>query len=79
MSLPDSEYKSKSLSSSFDIVLPKHAKRRIPSASTALFIGSILGLLEALFLIYTAKPVLNFMGVKSVSSVEKHSIFLTQF
>ncbi|XP_052187857.1 protein DETOXIFICATION 42 [Diospyros lotus] len=68
---PDSEYKSKSLSSSFDIVLPKHAKRRIPSASTALFIGSILGLLEALFLIYTAKPVLNFMGVKSDSPMLK--------
>ncbi|KAF8009209.1 hypothetical protein BT93_J0255 [Corymbia citriodora subsp. variegata] len=42
-------------------------RRHIPSASSALVIGSILGLLQAIFLISVAKPLLNFMGVKSDS------------
>ncbi|KAK3423043.1 hypothetical protein EUGRSUZ_G03383 [Eucalyptus grandis] len=51
---------------------PKKAKlskerRHIPSASTALILGAILGLLQALFLIFGAKPLLAFMGVKSDS------------
>lgn len=42
-------------------------RRHIPSASSALLIGGVLGLIQALFLIFGAKPVLNFMGVNSVS------------
>lgn len=42
-------------------------RRHIPSAATALFFGGILGLIQAVFLIFGAKPILNFMGVKSVS------------
>lgn len=44
-------------------------KRDIPSASTALFMGSILGLVQAIFLVFGAKVLLNIMGVKSVSSL----------
>ncbi|XP_058199316.1 protein DETOXIFICATION 42-like isoform X3 [Rhododendron vialii] len=46
-------------------------KRHIPSASSALIIGSILGLCQAIFLISGAKPILNFMGVKSDSPMLK--------
>ncbi|KAH9774501.1 protein DETOXIFICATION 43 [Citrus sinensis] len=42
-------------------------KRDIPSASTALFMGSILGLVQAIFLVFGAKVLLNIMGVKSDS------------
>lgn len=42
-------------------------RRHIPSASSALVIGSVLGLLQAIFLISAAKPLLNFMGVGSDS------------
>ncbi|XP_059651843.1 protein DETOXIFICATION 43 [Cornus florida] len=42
-------------------------RRHIPSASTALFVGSVLGLLQTVFLIILAKPILGFMGVKSGS------------
>ncbi|KAI6675845.1 hypothetical protein NL676_036641 [Syzygium grande] len=42
-------------------------RRHIPSASTALAIGGILGLLQTLFLIFGAKTLLAFMGVKSGS------------
>ncbi|KAI3826517.1 hypothetical protein L1987_00565 [Smallanthus sonchifolius] len=41
--------------------------KRIPSASSALIIGSVLGFLQAAFLIVGAKPVLGFMGIKSDS------------
>ncbi|KAK9116533.1 hypothetical protein Sjap_015480 [Stephania japonica] len=37
----------------------------MPSASSALFFGGVLGLLQAIFLITAAKPLLQFMGVKS--------------
>ncbi|KAF8022310.1 hypothetical protein BT93_G2458 [Corymbia citriodora subsp. variegata] len=48
---------------------PKLSKERrhIPSASTALVLGGILGLLQTVFLIFGAKPLLAFMGVKSDS------------
>ncbi|KAM7497166.1 hypothetical protein LguiA_021580 [Lonicera macranthoides] len=46
-------------------------KRRIPSASSALIIGGILGLIQAIFLICGVKPILNFMGVKSDSPMLK--------
>ncbi|KAF8010061.1 hypothetical protein BT93_J0894 [Corymbia citriodora subsp. variegata] len=42
-------------------------RRHIPSASTALVIGGILGLLQTLLLILGAKSLLGFMGVKSNS------------
>ncbi|PSS09993.1 Protein DETOXIFICATION like [Actinidia chinensis var. chinensis] len=45
----------------------KNEKRHIPSASTALLLGGILGLLQTIFLIFLAKPILSFMGVKSGS------------
>ncbi|KAL7618732.1 hypothetical protein Lser_V15G03969 [Lactuca serriola] len=46
--------------------LEKH-KRCIPSASTALLFGAILGLLETLLLVLLARPFLSLMGVKSGS------------
>lgn len=45
----------------------EHERRHIPSASVAMVIGTVLGLIQALFLILAAKPILNYMGVKSVS------------
>jgi Na+-driven multidrug efflux pump len=42
-------------------------RRHNPSASTALIIASLLGLIQALFLIFSAKPILNYMGLDSVS------------
>lgn len=42
-------------------------RRHNPSASTALVIASLLGLIQALFLIFSAKPILNYMGIDSVS------------
>ncbi|XP_038718462.1 protein DETOXIFICATION 43 isoform X2 [Tripterygium wilfordii] len=47
--------------------LKSSKKRHIPSASTALVIGGILGLLQAIFLIFGAKTLLSLMGVKSGS------------
>ncbi|CAI0393849.1 unnamed protein product [Linum tenue] len=41
-------------------------KRHIPSASTAIVVGGMLGVLQAVVLIFTATPLLNIMGVKSV-------------
>jgi hypothetical protein len=58
----------KSSVGSFDIVKNGSERRHIPSASSALIIGSMLGLIQAIFLISGAKPLLNFMGVGSVSS-----------
>ncbi|XP_015949772.1 protein DETOXIFICATION 42 isoform X2 [Arachis duranensis] len=40
-----------------------HDKSYIPSASSAIVIGAILGVLQALSLIFTARPILNYMGV----------------
>ncbi|KAJ0229037.1 Protein DETOXIFICATION 42 [Hirschfeldia incana] len=55
---------SKNGSSIFSVSKPPVKKRNIPSASSALIIGAILGLLQAVFLISAAKPLLSFMGVK---------------
>ncbi|XWS73542.1 hypothetical protein CRYUN_Cryun02cG0138600 [Craigia yunnanensis] len=60
-------YWPKTLRSSFDIAKFEPERRHIPSASSALVIGGILGLLQAIFLISGAKPILNFMGVSSDS------------
>ncbi|KAK4254899.1 hypothetical protein QN277_007975 [Acacia crassicarpa] len=56
---------SDSVGGSLNIV--KAERRKIPSASSALVIGGILGIIQAIFLISAAKPLLNFMGVKSDS------------
>ncbi|XP_049368797.1 protein DETOXIFICATION 43-like [Solanum verrucosum] len=45
----------------------KRVKRHIPSASTAILMGCILGILQTIFLIFLAKPILSLMGVKSDS------------
>lgn len=68
--LPQSDSTSKSsfTDTSFGKMADLDNKRRyIPSASSALVIGSILGILQTLFLIFSAKPILNYMGVKSDS------------
>ncbi|KAJ4718398.1 Protein DETOXIFICATION [Melia azedarach] len=49
-------------------------KRYIPSASTALIIGAILGLIQALFLIFGAKTLLLIMGVKSGSPMMRPAL-----
>ncbi|MED6215701.1 Protein DETOXIFICATION 42 [Stylosanthes scabra] len=48
-----------------------HEKSYIPSASSAIVIGGVLGILQALFLILTARPILNYMGVDSNSPMLK--------
>ncbi|PQQ08102.1 protein DETOXIFICATION 43 [Prunus yedoensis var. nudiflora] len=45
----------------------KKQKRHIASASTALIFGTILGLLQTIFLIFSTKVLLGVMGVKSDS------------
>ncbi|GMI75763.1 FERRIC REDUCTASE DEFECTIVE 3, MANGANESE ACCUMULATOR 1 [Hibiscus trionum] len=42
----------------------KKGKRHIPSVSTALILGLMLGLLQAICLVFGAKPLLSVMGVK---------------
>ncbi|KAB1224747.1 MATE efflux family protein FRD3 [Morella rubra] len=42
-------------------------KRNIPSATTAIIMGTLLGVVQALFLIFAAKILLSVMGVKSDS------------
>ncbi|KAM5584556.1 protein DETOXIFICATION 42 [Rosa sericea] len=64
-------YNSKPVDVSFDIVATGHKKRYIPSASSAIVIGGILGFIQAIFLISGAKPLLNFMGVSSDSPMLK--------
>nr|GLL40894.1 protein DETOXIFICATION 43-like [Ipomoea trifida] len=47
----------------------KRGKLRIPSASTALMMGCILGILQTVFLTVLAKPLLGLMGVKAGSTM----------
>ncbi|KAI3826953.1 hypothetical protein L1987_01013 [Smallanthus sonchifolius] len=47
----------------------KKQKRNIPSASTALLFGAVLGLLETLLLVFLAEPLLSLMGIKSGSKM----------
>ncbi|MFS7940869.1 hypothetical protein Hanom_Chr05g00469381 [Helianthus anomalus] len=53
------------------LLLPKHEntnkRRHVSSASSALLIGAVLGLIQAFLLIVSAKPLLSYMGIKSVS------------
>ena len=51
---------------SFEIGGVEQGKKQIASAPSALIIGGILGLLQAVFLITAARPLLSFMGVKYV-------------
>ncbi|XP_017977221.1 PREDICTED: protein DETOXIFICATION 42 isoform X5 [Theobroma cacao] len=46
----------------------KNERRHIPSASSALVIGSMLGIIQTFFLIFAAKPLLSYMGVNSQES-----------
>ncbi|GAB2216671.1 hypothetical protein Droror1_Dr00024448, partial [Drosera rotundifolia] len=62
--------KSKSISSCYS-KKEKVERRHIPSASTALVIGGILGLLQVIFLVFGAEPLLAVMGVKSGSPMLK--------
>lgn len=70
----ESTYNSQSLGNSLEVAKSEAQKRHIPSASSALFIGAILGLVQAAFLISAAKPLLNFMGVKSDSPMLKPAV-----
>ncbi|KAJ0783553.1 putative multi antimicrobial extrusion protein [Helianthus annuus] len=47
----------------------KKQKRNIPSASTALLFGAVLGILEKLLLVFLAEPLLNLMGVRHGSKM----------
>lgn len=49
------------------IIKSENEYKYIPSVTSALVIGGILGLVQAFILILGAKPLLNFMGVKAVS------------
>ncbi|XVE61170.1 hypothetical protein DITRI_Ditri06bG0018200 [Diplodiscus trichospermus] len=49
----------------------EHERRNIPSASSALVVGSMLGIIQTLFLIFAAKPLIGYMGVKSESPMLK--------
>ncbi|XP_019448319.1 PREDICTED: protein DETOXIFICATION 42-like isoform X1 [Lupinus angustifolius] len=59
--------KSDSIGESFNIVKEECKRRQIPSASSAIFLGGILGIIQAILLISAANPLLNFMGVTSDS------------
>ncbi|XP_010909110.1 protein DETOXIFICATION 42 [Elaeis guineensis] len=43
------------------------SRKYIPSVSSALIVGGVLGILQAIFLILAARPLLSIMGVKSGS------------
>ncbi|KAK2395696.1 hypersensitive-induced response protein [Trifolium repens] len=63
LSIKDRNIPTHLVAESFHIVKDVKQKRRhIPSASSALFFGGILGLIQAILLISAAKPLLNFMG-----------------
>lgn len=60
------------IANSFEVEASNNSiKRHIPSASSAMIIGGILGIIQAILLIAGAKPVLNFMGIKSGSLMLK--------
>ncbi|KAJ4971466.1 hypothetical protein NE237_004565 [Protea cynaroides] len=55
----------------------KHRKRSIPSATSALIVSGILGLLQTLFLIMASKPLLRVMGLmRSVSVLTRKLIIV---
>ncbi|XP_058003275.1 protein DETOXIFICATION 42-like isoform X3 [Hevea brasiliensis] len=65
--LPKAVSANKSSSISGNSTKRDHERRHIPSASSALVVGCVLGVIQALFLIFAAKPILNYMGVHSDS------------
>lgn len=68
---PHLTIKSGSLGYSLEVDKNENQKRNIPSASSALLIGGILGIIQAAFLISGAKPLLHFMGIKLDSPMLK--------
>ncbi|KAK1282606.1 MATE efflux family protein 1 [Acorus calamus] len=46
-------------------------RKHIPSVTSALIVGGVLGILQAILLIFGAKPILHIMGVKSGSPMLK--------
>ncbi|PKU74380.1 protein DETOXIFICATION 42 [Dendrobium catenatum] len=64
----DSNERANSLSFSSDMSTNsakiESERKNIPSVSTALVIGGILGLLQTMLLVFCARPILTFMGVK---------------
>ncbi|CAK9165081.1 unnamed protein product [Ilex paraguariensis] len=62
---------SPTISSHIKLSEGRNQKRHVSSASSALVIGSVLGLIQALFLIFASEPILNYMGVKSDSPMLK--------
>lgn len=66
-SKPSINEKSDRSSSKADETKTEGERRNIPSASTALVLGVVLGLLQTIFLVFLAKPLLSVMGVKSGS------------
>ncbi|CAK7330783.1 unnamed protein product [Dovyalis caffra] len=61
--------KSSTLPDTKSVELKRKKKQHIPSASTALIVGGFLGLIQAIFLVFGAKPLLHIMGVKSDSAM----------
>ncbi|KAM0874730.1 hypothetical protein ACQ4PT_037273 [Festuca glaucescens] len=49
-------------------------RKNIPSVSTALLLGGVLGLVQTVLLVSCAKPILGFMGVKADSGMLKPAL-----
>lgn len=66
--LSDSDEAARSLSFSANIstnsAKTESERKHIPSVSTALVIGGIIGLLQTILLVFGARPILHIMGVK---------------
>ncbi|XP_076928451.1 protein DETOXIFICATION 42-like [Bidens hawaiensis] len=62
--LPKHESMNKMLTSVDQV---EYKRRHVSSASSALLIGAVLGLIQAFLLIVSAKPLLYYMGIKSDS------------
>lgn len=58
--------KKHNLEPAIEIGKTEPGKKQIATASSALIIGGVLGIIEAAFLISAARPLLSFMGVKHV-------------
>lgn len=52
----------------------EHKRKNITSVSTALLLGGVFGLCETLLLVFGAKPILGFMGVKPDSAMLKPAL-----
>lgn len=65
----DSEYAGSSSTSHVAAACKRYGnkKKYIPSVTSALIVGGVLGLFQAIFLIFAAKLALRIMGVKPVS------------